>query len=124
VICLHANAPPTEGGRRSELGCAARSCAEAQPAQTSVGENFRTSIAAGRTAHAAKAQQYYRIPGTAVEALSSVSDLLDLDLDVDAGGEVEPLERLDGLRRGLDDVDKALVDAHLEVFARVLVDVG
>jgi hypothetical protein len=53
----------------------------------------------------------------------AVSDLLDLDLDVDAGGEVEALERLDGLRGGLDDVDEALVDAHLEVLARVLVDV-
>src|SRR6266487_6807164 len=50
------------------------------------------------------------------------SDLLDLDLDVDAGGEIEALERLDGLRRGLDDVDEPLVDAHLEVLARVLVD--
>ena len=28
------------------------------------------------------------------------------------------------LLRGLDDVDEALVDAHLEVLARVLVDVG
>ena len=48
---------------------------------------------------------------------------LDLDLDVDARGEVEALERLDRLARGLDDVEEALVDAHLEVLARVLVDV-
>src|SRR5438876_5286388 len=48
---------------------------------------------------------------------------LNLDLDVDAGGEVEALERLDGLARWLDDVEETLVDAHLEVLARVLVDV-
>ena len=48
---------------------------------------------------------------------------LDLDLDVDAGGEVESLERLDRLPGRLDDVEEALVDAHLEVLAGVLVDV-
>ena len=31
--------------------------------------------------------------------------LLDLDLDVDAGGEVEALERIDGLGRGVHDVE-------------------
>ena len=48
---------------------------------------------------------------------------LDLDLDVDPGGELEALERLDRLAGGLDDVDETLVDPHLEVLARVLVDV-
>ena len=52
------------------------------------------------------------------------SDLLDLDLDVDARRQVEALERLDRLARRLDDVEEALVDPHLEVLARVLVDVG
>src|SRR5262245_6104348 len=51
------------------------------------------------------------------------SDLLDLDLDVDACGQVESLQRFDGLARGLHDVDEPLVDAHLEVLAAVLVDV-
>src|SRR5581483_7380656 len=50
--------------------------------------------------------------------------LLDLDLDVDAGRQVEPLEGVDGLRRRLEDVEQPLVDPHLEVLARVLVDVG
>src|SRR3954447_20172840 len=46
----------------------------------------------------------------------------EADLDVDAGRQVvEPLERVDGLRRGLMDVDQALVRADLEVLARVLV---
>ena len=49
--------------------------------------------------------------------------LLHLQFDVDAGGEVEALQGFDGLAGRLDDVDKALVDAHLEVFAGVLVDV-
>src|SRR5919202_7078594 len=44
------------------------------------------------------------------------------DLDVDAGGQVvEPLQRVDRLRRRLVDVDQALVRADLEVLARVLV---
>src|SRR5262249_31215559 len=45
----------------------------------------------------------------------------ELDLDVDAGRQVQPHQRVDGLRRGIDDVDQALVRAHLEVLARVLV---
>src|SRR4051795_2204148 len=48
----------------------------------------------------------------------------ELDLDVDAGRQVEPHQRVDGLRRGVDDVDEALVGAHLEVLAGVLVLVG
>ena len=47
--------------------------------------------------------------------------VLDLDLDVDAGREVEALERVDRLGRGIEDVEQALVDAHLAVLARVLV---
>src|SRR6516165_1567470 len=45
----------------------------------------------------------------------------ELDLDIDAGWQVQPHQRVDGLRRGIDDVDQALVRAHLEVLARVLV---
>src|SRR5437763_6297628 len=45
----------------------------------------------------------------------------ELDLDVDAGREVEPHERVDRLRRRVDDVDQPLVRAHLEVLPRVLV---
>src|ERR671915_1167089 len=46
----------------------------------------------------------------------------ELDLDVDARRQVvEPLERVNRLRRGLKDVDQPLVRADLEVLARVLV---
>src|SRR3954453_20409891 len=46
----------------------------------------------------------------------------ELDLDVNARRQVvEPLERVDRLRRGLQDVDQALVRADLEMLARVLV---
>src|SRR6476661_5651989 len=48
----------------------------------------------------------------------------ELDLDVDAGRQVEAHQGVDGLRGGVDDVDEALVGAHLEVLARVLVLVG
>src|SRR3954467_8622330 len=45
----------------------------------------------------------------------------ELDLNVDAGREVEPHERVDRLRSRRVDVDQALVRAHLEVLPRVLV---
>src|SRR3954469_5936068 len=46
----------------------------------------------------------------------------ELDLDVHAGRQmIESLERVDSLRRGLQDVDQPLVGAGLEVLARVLV---
>ncbi len=41
--------------------------------------------------------------------------LLDLDLDVDPGRQIEALQRIDRLGRWLEDVEQALVDAHLEV---------
>src|SRR6476646_2114052 len=47
---------------------------------------------------------------------------LEPDLDVDTGGQrVQALQRVDGFRRGLEDVDQPLVGADLEVLARVLV---
>src|SRR5215831_15501291 len=48
---------------------------------------------------------------------------LELDLDVDAGGEVELAERVDRLLRRLEDVEQTLVGANLELLARLLVDV-
>src|SRR5262249_36188999 len=47
----------------------------------------------------------------------------ELDLDVDAGGEVELHQRVHGLRSRVDDVEHALVGADLELLARLLVDV-
>src|ERR1700688_1143348 len=47
---------------------------------------------------------------------------LQLDLDIDAGSEVELHQRVHGLRRRIDDVQEALVRAHLELFAALLVD--
>ena len=46
---------------------------------------------------------------------------LELDLDVDTRGEVETHQRIDGTAGGIENVDKALVGAHLELLARVLV---
>src|SRR5690348_5811555 len=48
---------------------------------------------------------------------------LQLDLDVDAGREVELAERVDRLLRRLEDVEQALVGADLELLARLLVHV-
>src|SRR6185503_15185964 len=47
----------------------------------------------------------------------------ELDLDVDTSSEVELHQRVHGLRRRIDDVEKALVGAHLELLAALLVDV-
>src|ERR1051326_3254902 len=61
-------------------------------------------------------------PSIAIVRPSSL--LLELDLHVDARGEVELAEGVDRLLRGLEDVEQALVGADLELLARLLVDVG
>src|SRR5947207_1510631 len=48
---------------------------------------------------------------------------LQLDLDVDARGEIELAERVDRLLRGLEDVEQPLVGSHLELLTGFLVDV-
>src|SRR5262249_33948161 len=48
---------------------------------------------------------------------------LRLDLDVDAGAEIELHERVERLLRRLEDVEEPLVRADLELLARLLVDV-
>src|ERR1700761_4520551 len=48
---------------------------------------------------------------------------LELDLDVDTGGQVELHQSIDGLRGRVDNIEKALVGAHLELLAALLVDV-
>src|SRR5580704_5159171 len=45
-----------------------------------------------------------------------------LDLDVDAGGEIELHERVHRLRRRIDDVEQSFMGAHLELLAALLVD--
>src|SRR5262245_22525386 len=47
----------------------------------------------------------------------------ELDLDVDTRGEVELHQRVHRLGRGVDDVEKPLVGADLELLAALLVDV-
>src|SRR6266481_4690150 len=46
----------------------------------------------------------------------------ELDLDVDAGGQIELHQRIDGLRGRIDNIEQALVRAHLELLAALLVD--
>src|SRR5260370_7111542 len=47
-----------------------------------------------------------------------------LDLDADAGRKTETLECINDARIEVEDVDDALVRAHLELLARVFVDEG
>lgn len=49
---------------------------------------------------------------------------LELDLDIDTSRQVETHERVDGVGRRVEDVDEALVRAHLELLAGVLVHMG
>src|SRR5436305_3728339 len=49
--------------------------------------------------------------------------LSQFDLHVDAGGEIELHQRVDRLRRRLHDVEQPLIGPHLELLARLLVDV-
>src|SRR3954468_20616188 len=51
------------------------------------------------------------------------SSLGELDFDVYAGGQIELHQRIDRLRRRLHDVEQPLVGPHLELLARLLVDV-
>ena len=46
--------------------------------------------------------------------------IIDLDLDVDAGRQLDALQAVDRLGVGVDDVDQPLVDPHLEVLAESL----
>src|SRR5579859_7531934 len=48
---------------------------------------------------------------------------LELDLDIDAGGEVELHQRVYGLRCRIDDIDHPLMGADFELLARLLIDV-
>src|SRR6267142_5470100 len=50
-------------------------------------------------------------------------DLLDLDLDVDAGGKIELGQRVDRCRARIKDVDQPLVRLQLELFSRLFVNV-
>src|ERR1700751_1102499 len=61
------------------------------------------------------------VPRTPLVCLVMSVRSSELDLDVDTCGQVQPHQRVDGLRRGVDDVDKPLVGAHFEVLPRVLV---
>src|SRR5215472_7148192 len=47
----------------------------------------------------------------------------ELDLDVDAGGEIELHQSVDRLRRRIDDVEQTLMGTHFKLLAALLVDV-
>ena len=47
---------------------------------------------------------------------------LNLDFDIDPGGQVQPHEHIDRLRIWIEDIDQAVVRADLEVLVAVLID--
>src|SRR6476659_4095862 len=62
--------------------------------------------------------------GPRVKPGVTITDVLSqLNLDVDAGSEIELHQRVHRLRRGLHDIEQPLVGSHLELLARLLVDV-
>src|SRR3954471_19950521 len=98
-------APPAR--RPAErLGCAARFCTRERSLR-----RRRLAKISGRASPPGPprphgdSQEIVAVTSDSVEVgpCNPVSDLLDLDLDVDSGGEVEALERLDGLRCRLHD---------------------
>src|SRR5204863_4210866 len=98
VLCtpLHANGSPGPVAGGATRLCCTVLPPEAQPAQTSVGEDFRSVSPPGTPRPHGESQEIVAVIGDSVEVgpVAAASDLLDLDLDVDAGGEVEALERL------------------------------
>src|SRR5829696_2720716 len=79
------------------------------------GTSLETIPVPGPADHSAGGRPADRPPSGAA------SGLLDLDLDVDPSRQLQPLQAVDRLRGRLEDVEEALVDAHLEVLAAVLV---
>src|SRR5882724_1317856 len=65
-----------------------------------------------------------RMPSITAPRSSSMSLLAKgLDLDVHTGGQLELHQGVDGLTRGLKDVEEPFVGTDLELLARLLVDV-
>src|SRR5688500_8315411 len=64
-----------------------------------------------------------RYPYVIAPALAGTVGSSELDLDVDASGQIELHQRVDRLGVGLHDIEQPLVGAHLELLARLLVDV-
>src|SRR6476620_9327289 len=62
-----------------------------------------------------------RTPLTVLSMVLVIAGSSELDLDVDVRRQVETHQRVDRLGGRVDDVDEALVGAHLEVLAGVLV---
>src|SRR5688572_22356846 len=60
-------------------------------------------------------------PDRMIPRLATFPRALELDLDVDAGRQVELHQRVDRLRSGLDDVEQPLVGTDLELLAALLV---
>src|SRR5919106_1547393 len=62
-------------------------------------------------------------PGRRLQLAGTTLVLLNFDLDVDAGGEIQLHQRVDRLVGGIDDVHQPQMRADLELVARGLVDV-
>src|ERR1700733_656403 len=57
------------------------------------------------------------------QSIRSASALLELDFDVDARGQVELAQRVDGLLGRLEDVEQTFMRTNFKMLARLLVDV-
>src|SRR5271163_4109169 len=57
------------------------------------------------------------------QSIRSASALLELDIDVDARGQVELAQRVDSLLGRLEDVEQTFMRSNLKMLARLLVDV-
>ena len=63
-------------------------------------------------------------PPVGPAVFDSLLGWLHLDFDVAAGRQAKVHERVDGLGSRVKDIDQALVNAHLELFTALLIDMG
>src|SRR5688572_20992360 len=100
---------------------------EALPARRLASCHFTASHSKCSWTSAAKTSSASSIWPTLLPAVfltsSFMAGLSGLDLDVDAGRQVELHERVEGLLRRLEDVEQALVGPDLELLTRLLVGV-
>src|SRR5262245_30988067 len=112
--------PPPETPERFLVACVpARRLASWRrtSAWNRCGRTFASKMAGSSSTE--PADFFFPTARTSTLAISSS----ELDLDIYAGGELELHQCVHGLRRRIEDVDQPLVCAHLELLARLLVDV-
>src|SRR5262245_61991146 len=121
-FCRHGFAPPPETPARFFVACVPERRA-ASCRRTSAWKRW-SFTGASKTPGERSTVPALRFSAVFTSSVAiSPLRLSELDLDVHARRELELHQCVDGLRRGIQDVDQPFVRAHLELLARLLVDV-